>query len=84
MCPKYRKGNKTEIKVETWRRQLVRLNKVEEIAKLVYTRKLQGARRASCPARNSESGFIHWACPSVRLFVCLSVAKIQKSDFLKN
>jgi len=39
-------------------------------------------------ARDSVSGFMQLACPSVRLFVCvsvcLSVAKIQKRDFLKN
>jgi len=35
-------------------------------------------------ARDSVSGFMQLACPSVRLFVCVSVAKIQKRDFLKN
>jgi len=37
-------------------------------------------------ARDSESGFMRRACLSVRLFVCLSVclsvAKLQKPDFL--
>ena len=37
-------------------------------------------------ARDSESGFMRRACASVRvcLSVCLSVAKLQERDFLKN
>ena len=32
-------------------------------------------------ARVSESGLVHRSCPSVSLFVCLSVAKMQKMRF---
>jgi len=34
-------------------------------------------------SRDSQSGFMQRACPSVRLSVCLSVAKIRKRDFFK-
>jgi len=37
----------------------------------------------SCSSRQRDCGCTHRWCPSVCPFVCLSVAKMQKRDFLK-